>query len=82
MEMAGSVCVVQVGCAGTRGSATSRHGGQTRSTPSSHLDIEVGDRYAGEQLILEHGATRAADFGDHRVYVDHARHPFRLHLDE
>jgi hypothetical protein len=47
-----------------------------------HLDIEVGDLDAGEQRVVDHGATRAADFGDHRVYVDHASHPFCLYLDE
>jgi hypothetical protein len=47
-----------------------------------HLDIEVGDLDVGEQVVGEYGGTRAADFGDHRVYIDQAGHPFCLYLDE
>lgn len=47
-----------------------------------HLDFEVADLDVGEQLIINHGGTRAADFGDHRVYIDQASHPFCLYLDE
>lgn len=47
-----------------------------------HLDIEVGDLDAAEELVVERGARRVADFGDHRVYVDQASHPFCLYLDE
>ncbi len=47
-----------------------------------HLDIDVGDLGAGEQVVLDHGARRAADYGHWRVYIDQARHPFCLCLDE
>lgn len=47
-----------------------------------HLDVAVGDLDVGEQLVFEHGATRLDVFGDHRVYADHASHPFCLYLDE
>ena len=46
-----------------------------------HLDIKVGDLDAGA-LVLAHGATRAAEFGDHRVFIDQAGHPFCLYLEE
>jgi hypothetical protein len=46
-----------------------------------HLDIEVGDLDAGEELVLGRGATRLRDYGDHRVYADPAGHPFCLYLD-
>jgi hypothetical protein len=47
-----------------------------------HLDIRVGDLDAVDALVLKRGATRLADFGDHRVYADIVGHPFCLYSAE
>jgi hypothetical protein len=44
-----------------------------------HLDIRVGDLDAADALVMSRGATRLADFGDHRVYADIVGHPFCLY---
>jgi hypothetical protein len=44
-----------------------------------HLDIRVGDIDAVDPLIVDRGATRLADFDDHRVYADVVGHPFCLY---
>ncbi len=41
-----------------------------------HLDIRVGDLDAVDALVIDRGATRLADFDDHRVYADVVGHPF------
>lgn len=47
-----------------------------------HLDIRVGDLDAADELVVHRGATRLADFDDHRVYADIIGHPFCLHPAE
>jgi hypothetical protein len=44
-----------------------------------HLDIRVGDLDAVDAQVVGRGATRLADFGDHRVYADVIGHPFCLY---
>ena len=44
-----------------------------------HLDIRVGDLDAADSLVMDRGATRLADFDDHRVYADIIGHPFCLY---
>lgn len=44
-----------------------------------HLDIRVADLEAVDALVVERGATRLADFDDHRVYGDIIGHPFCLY---
>ncbi len=44
-----------------------------------HLDIRVGDLDAVDALVIDRGATRLADFDDHRVYADVVGHPFCLY---
>jgi hypothetical protein len=47
-----------------------------------HLDIRVGNLDAADTLVLDRGATRLADFEDHRVYADIVGHPFCLYPAE
>ena len=44
-----------------------------------HLDIRVGDLDAVDALVVNRGATRLAEFDDHRVYADIIGHPFCLY---
>lgn len=44
-----------------------------------HLDIEVPDLPAAEQLVVASGARRVATFDDHVVLEDAAGHPFCLY---
>lgn len=44
-----------------------------------HLDIEVGQVDAAEEVALRLGATTLQDNGRHRVYADQAGHPFCLY---
>ena len=47
-----------------------------------HLDVRVGDLGAADALVVERGATRLAEFDDHRVYADIVGHPFCLYPAE
>jgi hypothetical protein len=44
-----------------------------------HLDIRVGDVDAVDALVVDRGATRLAEFDDHRVYADIVGHPLCLY---
>ena len=44
-----------------------------------HLDIRVADLDAADALVVGGGATRLAEFDDHRVYADIIGHPFCLY---
>ena len=44
-----------------------------------HLDIRVADIGAADALVVARGATRLAEFDDHRVYADIIGHPFCLY---
>jgi hypothetical protein len=46
-----------------------------------HVDVFTADLDASERLVLGHGATKVADDGDHRVFVDAGGHPFCLRTD-
>ncbi len=46
-----------------------------------HVDIEVGDLDAAEDLATRSGATRLRDNGEYRVLADPVGHPFCLVWD-
>ncbi|MGH9278417.1 MAG: VOC family protein [Acidimicrobiales bacterium] len=45
----------------------------------AHLDIEVGDLDAAEEVAQQHGATRLRHDGSYRILADPVGHPFCLY---